>query len=156
VLAQQYIAEQLADIGIGTDLLSLEMAIMFGPAEDGGTELGGNFEFDMWDDGYPGVDPTDFVWWFYYSEATPENGGYNVGRWANEDFDYWMDEAYTLDEEYRKEVFCELANILEEELPWILLYTTLEHHGVNTRLEGVQPSATDTLTWNVAEWSISE
>ena len=121
-----------------------------------GTELSGNFEFDMWDDGYPGIDPTDFVWWFYYSGAMPEDGGYNVGRWVNEDFDLWMDEAYTLDEEYRKEVFCELANILEEELPWILLYTTLEAHGVNTRVEGVQPSVNDPLTWNVADWNVSE
>jgi peptide/nickel transport system substrate-binding protein len=155
-LAQQYIAEKLADIGIGTELLSIEDSIMFAPAEDGGTELSGNFEFDMWDDGYPGVDPTDFVWWFYYSGAMPEDGGYNVGRWSNEDFDVWMDEAYTLDEEYRKEVFCELANILEEELPWILLYTTLEAHGVNTRVDGVMPNANDPLTWNVADWSVSE
>jgi peptide/nickel transport system substrate-binding protein len=155
-LAQQYIAENLADIGIETELLSIEGAIMWAPAEDGGTELSGNFEFDMWDDGYPGVDPTDFVWWFYYSGAMPEDGGYNVGRWVNEDFDFWMDEAYTLDEEYRKEVFCELADILEEELPWILLYTTLEAHGVNTRVDGVQPSVNDPLTWNVADWTASE
>jgi peptide/nickel transport system substrate-binding protein len=155
-LAQQYIAENLGDVGIGTELLSIEGAIMWAPAEDGGTELSGNFELDMWDDGYPGVDPTDFVWWFYYSAATPEEGGYNVGRWANEDFDLWMDEAYTLDEEYRKEVFCELANILEDELPWILLYTTLDQYGVNTRVVGIQPSVNDPLTWNVAEWSVSE
>ena len=156
VLAQQYIAENLSDIGIGTELLSIEGAIMWAPAEDGGTELSGNFELDMWDDGYPGVDPTDFVWWFYYSGAMPEEGGYNVGRWVNEDFDLWMDEAYTLDEEYRKEVFCEMATILDEELPWILLYTTLEAHGVNTRVDGVTPSVNDPLTWNVAEWTVSE
>ncbi len=28
---------------------------MWAPAEDGGTEMAGNFELDMWDDGYPGL-----------------------------------------------------------------------------------------------------
>ncbi|MGB3702771.1 MAG: peptide ABC transporter substrate-binding protein [Anaerolineales bacterium] len=156
VLAQQYIAENLSDIGIATELLSIEGAIMWAPADDGGTELSSNFELDMWDDGYSGVDPTDFLWWFYYSTATEEEGGYNVGHYVNEDFDAWLDEAYTLDEEYRKEVFCEIAQILDEDLPWILLYTTLEVHGVNTRMNEVQPSSNDPLTWNVADWTISE
>jgi len=111
----------------------------------------------MWDDGYPGVDPTDYqLWAYYYSEATEENGGFNVGHYANPDFDALLDEAYTLDEDYRKEIFCEIAQILDEDLPQILLYTTLEVHGVNTRLDGVQPSVNDPLTWNVADWTISE
>ncbi|MFL7892605.1 MAG: peptide ABC transporter substrate-binding protein [Anaerolineales bacterium] len=157
VLAQQYIAENLADIGIGTELLSIEGAVMWAPSEDGGTEQSSNFELDMWDDGYPGVDPTDYqLWAYYYSEATEENGGFNVGHYANPDFDALLDEAYTLDEDYRKEIFCEIAQILDEDLPQILLYTTLEVHGVNTRLDGVQPSVNDPLTWNVADWTISE
>lgn len=157
VLAQQYIAENLGDIGIKTELLSIEGAVMWAPAEDGGTELNSNFELDMWDDGYPGLDPTDNqLWVYYYSEATEENGGFNVGHYVSEDFDAWLDEAYTLDEDYRKEVFCEIAKILDEDLPQILLWTTLEVHGVNTRMNNVQPSVNDPLTWNVADWTISE
>ncbi len=155
-LAQQYIAEELTALGFDLELMIIEGAIIWAPAEEGGTELSGNFDLDMWDDGYPGLDPTDFVWWFYSSDAMPEDEGYNVGRWINEDFDAWMDEAYTLDEEYRKEVFCEIAVILEEELPWILLFSTLEMHGVSARLEGVQPSVNDPVTWNVADWTVTE
>ena len=121
-----------------------------------GKLIGAARDLDMWDDGYPGLDPTDFVWWFYSSAAMPEEDGYNVGRWTNEDFDAWMDEAYTLDEEYRKEVFCEMAIILEEELPWILLFSTLEMHGISARLDGVQPSVNDPLTWNVYDWTLTE
>ncbi len=156
-LAQQYIAESLESIGFDLELALVEGVIMWAPAEEGGTETSGNFDLDMWDDGYPGLDPTDYILWaFYYSEATAENEGFNVGRWANEDFDAWLDEAYTLDEEYRQEVFCEIATILEEELPQILLWTALDAHGISSRLEGTQPSANDPFTWNVADWTVTE
>lgn len=130
---------------------------MWASAEEGGTELSGNFDLDMWDDGYPGLDPTDYqLWTFYASTAMAEDEGFNVGRWMNEDFDAWLDEAYTLDEEYRQEVFCEIASILEEELPEILLWTALDAHAVNTRLQGVEANVNDPLTWNIADWTVTE
>ena len=156
-LAQQLIGENLTTLGFDVQLQIIEGTIMWSPAEDGGTEANGNFDLDMWDDGYPGTDPTDYqMWTFYYSEAIPEEGGWNVGRWANEDFDAWLDEAYTLDEEYRQEVFCEIAAILEDELPEILLWTAMEGHGVSKRLNNVLPSVNDPATWNVADWTVSE
>jgi peptide/nickel transport system substrate-binding protein len=155
-LAQQLIAENLKTIGIDTELTTIEGAIMWAPAEDGGTELSGNFELDMWDDGYPGLDPTDNLIWTFYLSDNLDAEGYNVGRWANEDLDAWLDELYTLDEEYRQEVFCEIATILEDELPQILLWSSLEMHGVSGRLNNVQPSVNDPLTWNVADWTLDE
>jgi peptide/nickel transport system substrate-binding protein len=156
-LAQQFIGESLRELGFDVQLQIIEGTVMWSPAEDGGTEANGNFDLDMWDDGYPGTDPTDYqMWTFYYSEATPEEGGWNVGRWVNEDFDTWLDEAYTLDEDYRKEVFCEMAVILEEELPEILLWSAIEGHGVSKRIVGAQPSVNDPLTWNIADWTLTE
>jgi len=65
-LAHQLIAENLNAIGMDTELTMIEGAIMWAPAEDGGTEMAGNFELDMWDEGYPGFDPTDNLVWTYY------------------------------------------------------------------------------------------
>ena len=156
-LTQQFIAENLRAIGIGTDLLTVEGVVLWAPQEDGGLEPNGQFEMDMWDDGYPGIDPTDnLLWTYYYGYGTPEEGGWNVGRWLNEDFDALMDEAYTLDEEYRKEIFCDMAAILDEEVPQILLFSVYEQHGVAARLQGVLPSANDPLTWNVADWTLTD
>ena len=155
-LAQQLVGENLEAIGFDVELQIIEGAIMWAPAEDGGTEMAGNFELDMWDDGYPGLDPTDNLIWTFYLSDNLEAEGFNVGRWVNEDLDAWLDELYTLDEEYRKEVFCEIATILEDELPQILLWSALEAHGVSERLVGVQPSANDPLTWNAADWTLSE
>jgi peptide/nickel transport system substrate-binding protein len=150
-LAHQLIAENWKAIGLDTELQIIEGAIMWAEAEDGGTEIAGLFEMDMWDDGYPGTDPSDQLWTFYYSESD-----WNYGMWVNEDMDAWIDEFYTLDEEYRIEVACEMAAILEDELPQILLFSTLEQHGLSERLQGVLPSANDPVTWNIADWTLSE
>ena len=125
---------------------------------EGGPEIEGRFDMNMWDDGYPGLDPTDNDLWYYYygGAADPESGGWNIGRWMNEDFDALLDEAYTLDEDYRKELFCEMAQILDEEVPQVLLFSTLEVHGVSKRLQSTLPSANDPFTWNVADWTLEE
>jgi peptide/nickel transport system substrate-binding protein len=150
-LTQQFIHESWKSIGVDTELQIIEGAIMWAEAEDGGTEIAGLYEMDMWDDGYPGTDPSDQIWTFYYSESD-----WNYGQWANEDMDYYIDEFYSLDEEYRLEVACEMAAILEEELPQILLFSTLEMHGISERLSGVLPSANDPVTWNIADWTVEE
>jgi len=148
-LTQQFIAESWKSIGVDTELQMIEGAIMWAEAEDGGTEIAGLFEMDVWDDGYPGPDPSDMIWTFYYSESD-----WNYGWWANEDMDALIDEFYSLDEEYRKEVACDMAVILEDELPQILLFSTLEQHGISERLQGVLPSANDPVTWNIADWTL--
>ncbi|GMQ77718.1 MAG: peptide ABC transporter substrate-binding protein [Anaerolineae bacterium] len=156
-LAQQLIAEMWANIGIETQLGIVEGTTLWAGYEDGGIEQNGEFDINMWDDGYPGVDPTDNqLWTYYYSEAAEPDYGWNVSRYASEDFDAWLDEAYTIDEEYRKEVFCELAGILAEDLPQILLFTAFDASAYNTRLHGVQATVNDTHTWNVADWTVSD
>ena len=156
-LAQQLIAEMWKDIGIGTQLAIVEGTTIWSGYEDGGIEQSGDFDIDMWDDGYPGIDPTDNqLWYFYHTDAGEPDFGWNVGRWSNEDFDAWLDEAYTLDEEYRKEVFCELAQILEDELPEILLFSAFDASAHSSRLQGVEATVNDTHTWNVADWTIHE
>jgi len=155
-LAQQLIAEMWGDIGIETDLSIIEGNTLWAGYEDGGVEQVGDFDITLWDDGYPGVDPTDHIWFYYFTDAAEPDYGWNVTRWSNEDFDVLMDEAYTLDEEYRKEVFCEMAGILDEELPEILLFTVFDASGHSKRLQGVQASVNDTHSWNVADWTVTE
>ncbi len=156
-LAQQLIAEMWGDIGIETQLSMVEGTTLWSGYEDGGVEQTGNFDINMWDDGYPGIDPTDNqLWYFYHSDAAEPDYGWNIGRWSNEDFDAWLDEAYVLDEEYRQEVFCELAQILEDELPEILLFSAFDASAHSSRLKGVEATVNDTHTWNVADWTIQE
>jgi peptide/nickel transport system substrate-binding protein len=155
-LAHQFIAEAWASLGIQTELSIVEGAVLWAQVEDGGIELAGNFDINMWDNGYAGVDPTSYLWDYYYYA---EDSEWNLANWTGEEAETvaaLVDELYTVDEEYRMEVFCDIAWILEEELPAIELFSTLEMFGLSERLQGVRPTAFDILTWNVADWTVTE
>jgi peptide/nickel transport system substrate-binding protein len=153
-LTQQFIAEGLREIGIKLNLSVVEGSILWAYSADGGIEQNGNFDMDLWDDGYSGTDPNDFLWSYYYTEAATPDAGYNYGRWMNEEFDALLDEAYTLDEEYRHDLFCQMAEILEAELPQALLFTAVNADAHSARLEGVRSSTNDLVTWNAADWTL--
>lgn len=153
-LMQQLIGEQLGQIGIKLDLSVVEGSVMWADYGSGGIEQQGNFDLNLWDDGYAGVDPTDFLWELYYSSAAEPDGGWNVVRWINADFDALLDQAYTLDEAYRQDLFCQIAQLLEEQLPVILLFSTVNADAHSARLEGVQSTVNDLVTWNVADWVV--
>lgn len=160
-LAQQLIADMLKQVGIELELRIEEDAVIWGTWEDGGLEMRGNFDLNMWDDGYFGLDPRDFIWEYYASDAIPTNedpeAGYNIMRWSNEAFDGLLGALEeTLDMEERREIFCRMAQIMEEELPMIYLFTVTDAHAVSTRVKNVRGHINDIITWNAAEWYIEE
>jgi peptide/nickel transport system substrate-binding protein len=155
-LTQQLIAEMLGRIGIKLNLSVVEGSVLWASVADGGIEQSGNFDMDIWDDGYTGVDPTDFIWSYYSTDAATPDNGYNYDRWMNPDFDALLGEAYTLDEATRQNVFCQMANLMEDGLPQILLFTAINADAHSTRLLGVQSSTNDLVTWNVADWTLTK
>ena len=155
-LAHQLVAEDLNAVGVGTELGVIEGSQLWGTYDDGGIEQNGNFDLDMWDDGYAGNQLTDFLWMYYHSAAQEPDMGWNVERWSNEEFDALLDETYTLDEEYRQELFCQMAEILDEELPCLPLFVQVEAAGYNPRILGVVDNASDMITWNIADWKVVE
>ncbi len=51
-LTQQFIAEQLGKLGIKLNLTVVEGSVLWAASTDGGIEQNGNFDMDIWDDGY--------------------------------------------------------------------------------------------------------
>ena len=155
-LTQQLIAEMLSDVGFDIELAMIPGSVMWDTYDVGGLEQTGNFDLNMWDDGYIGIDPSDHLWYMYHSAAAEPDYGWNVMRWINEEADTMIDYSYTLDEEYRAELFCDFAELRSTELPQMLLFTTVDASAHSQRLEGVQATANDTHTWNVADWRVTE
>ena len=151
-LTQQFIAEQLGKLGLKLNLTVVEGSVLWAASTDGGIEQSGNFDMDLWDDGYAGTDPTDFLWSYYSADAAVPDAGYNYGRWVNEDFDALLGNVYTLDEAARKQTFCEMGKILEAELPEVMLFTAINADAHSSRLENVQSTTNDLVTWNAADW----
>ncbi len=155
VLTQQLIAENLKAVGIQADLSQIQGSVMWADSASGGTEQSGNFEVDLYDDGYAGVDPTDFIWQYYHSDSAQLDNGWNVGRWINPEFDGYLDEAYTLNEADRQAAFCKMAAVLDKELPEILLFSTINADAYSSRLSGVQANVNSVVSWNVADWALT-
>ncbi len=153
-LSQQLIGEMLGEIGMKLNLTIMEGSVMWATAPEGGIEQTGNFDINLWDDGYFGTNPTDFLWELYYSEAAVPDMGWNVGRWINPDFDALLEQSFTLDEATRKDLFCQMATILDEEVPDILLFSAINAEAHSARLQGVQSTINDLVTWNAADWTL--
>jgi peptide/nickel transport system substrate-binding protein len=154
-LAHQLIAENLAEVGMSTELNVVQGTVLWDTYDNGGLEQTGKYELNLWDDGYAGTQITDFLWMYYSTAAMePGSGGWNIERWSNEEFDALLDEVYSLDEEYRQDMFCQMAEILDEELPCIPLFASRDATGYNKRIEGVIHNGNDLITWNVADWKV--
>ena len=155
-LTQQFIAEELKNIGIKMNISVIEGSVMWAASTDGGTEQNGNFDIDIYDDGYAGIDPSDFLYGYYHSASATPDYGTNYGRWKNAEFDSLLEATYTLDESVRKENFCKMAQILEDELPQALLFTGNNADSHSARLQNVQSSTNDLVTWNVKDWTLAK
>jgi ABC-type transport system substrate-binding protein len=151
---QTFIAEELANIGIKLNQLVVEGSVLWAASTDGGIEQSGNFDIDIWDDGYFGNDPTDFLGSYYSSAAAVPDQGYNYGRYINPQIDDLINQAYTLDESVRADVFCQMAKILDEDLPELLLFTTVDANTHSTRLQGVQSNPNNAVSWNTTDWTL--
>jgi peptide/nickel transport system substrate-binding protein len=151
---QEYLAEKLGELGIKLNIQRVEGAVLWDTAANGGIEQSGNFDMDIWDDGYSGSDPTDFLWVYYHSAAAVPDAGQNYGRYINPQVDELIDSSYTLDEKARQDAFCQLATILDQDLPQLLLFTTVDANAHSTRLQGVTSNANEIVTWNVENWTL--
>ena len=156
ILTQQLIGEMLGKVGMKLELSTVQGSVLWADYESGGIEQRGDFSIDLYDDGYGGIDPTDFLWQYYYSTSAEPGQGWNVGRWKNTEFDALLDQAYTLDEVTRKDLFCQIADLLDKELPQILMFSTINADAYSKRLNGLQSNINDVVTWNVANWTLAE
>ncbi len=155
-LSQQMIGEELGKIGFDLQLAVEEGSVMWADFESGGLEQIGDFDLNMWDEGYAGVDPTPMLESYYSSAGAVPGKGRNVGRWISPEFDALLVKAQTPDETTRKEVYCQMAKLLDQELPMIPLWSILDAASVSSRMEGIQATINDVITWNVADWKIIE
>ena len=154
-LTQELIGEMLGKVGIHVELTKVQGSVLWADYASGGIEQRGDFNIDLWDDGYSGADPTEFLQQSYSSAAAVPDQGYNFGRWINPQFDELLNQVYTLDEAQRKTTFCEMAKILDDELPQILLFSTLNADAYSSRLSGIKSNINSVVTWNIADWTIT-
>ena len=115
----------------------------------------------MWDDGYPGTDPTDYLIWRYASWSIPrmEDGGKggDVMRFANPEVDRLLQQSLTqLDPATRRQTFCQMQRILADERPMLYLVYFSDTYAFSSQLQGQTLNPNDALTWDVVNWQLAK
>lgn len=158
--AHRLIEKMVYEAGINIHPKPKEGVELWGTWNDGGIEVRGNFNLDLWDDGYFGNDPTDYLYDLYDPRAIPTQNdplaGLNVMRYRNPALGDIFDDLYTpIPDERRHTLFCKLAETLNTDLPTIPLLAIPEYYARSARLQGVAPHIFDTVTWNAADWFLT-
>ncbi len=155
--AHRKIEVMLYDVGINIHPQPVEGVDLWGTWTDNGIEIRGNFNMDLWDDGYYGIDPTDYLYDLYDPHAIPTQNdplaGLNVMRYRNAPLaDIFAELRRPISDAKRNQILCQLAIILYRDLPATPLLSLPDYYAANNRLQGVSPHIYDTVTWNAADW----
>lgn len=159
VTAHRLIEEMLLEVGIKLEREVVEGGQLWNTWENNGIELRGNFDLDLWDDGYYGVDPTLYMADYFDPRSIPTRdnpiAGLNVSRYRNPTLGGIFDALRSpLPTNRRRTLLCELATILQQDLPHMPLLALPDRYGLSLNLQGVRPHIYDTVTWNAAEWQL--
>lgn len=141
----QVIADELMDVGI--ELRPSTPDNMWERYSSGDYDIG------FWDDGYTS-DPLTLLGNYYSSSNIPAN---NFFRFTDAEFDELFARVRTLkDPNERLEVFCEIDRLLFEQLPIVWLSVMPYPDAFSGRMRGWQFNPNDYMTWDIANWWISE
>ncbi len=158
--AHELIEEMLGRVYIKLEREVVEGRALWGTWNDEGIELRGQFDLNLWDDGYYGVDPTIYMADYFDPRGIPTRNnpiaGLNVGRYYNPTLIDIFDSLMTpLPTNRRRVLLCELATILNQDLPHMPLLALPDLYGIHRSLQGIDPHIYDTVTWNASEWQIN-
>jgi peptide/nickel transport system substrate-binding protein len=152
------IADLYRDIGVEAEVRTVEMSVLFGGWSDRAARKTGDFDVLVYDTG-AGINPQLHVFDLLHSSNVPreenEGAGGNYARWSNPRADELLElggRSPDLDE--RRDAYCEVAELLNEEVPQIFLYQFAGGNAYATRLQGFRTSTWAGLAWNIDEWSL--
>lgn len=144
------------DLGVELNVRTVEQSVLFGGWSDRAARKTGDYDILIYDTG-TGINPQLHVFELLHSSRIPseenEGAGGNYARWSNPRADALLEAAGTspsLDE--RRAAYCEVAALVNEDVPQIFLYQFAGGNAYATRLKGFRTSTWAGLVWNVADW----
>lgn len=143
--------EELTQIGIKAEIFQVDVAEL-------NTRYVETGDFDVFynSGGVFRADPSISGSYFQTQTFTP-NGG-NASHYSNPQIDQlYAQGVATGDPAERKKTYTQIAKILNDELPWIFLWSPNSLYGYRDRLHGfAAPSYTDNKLWNAETWSVTK
>lgn len=151
-------ADLWRDLGVETEVRTVEMSVLFGGWSDEAARKTGDFDILVYDTG-TGINPQVHVYDLLHSSNVPrvenEGAGGNYARWSNERADELLEFAGTSpDLDARSDAYCEVAELVNDDVPQIFLFQFAGGNAYATRLEGFRTSTWAGLMWNVSDWRV--
>jgi peptide/nickel transport system substrate-binding protein len=152
---EQFIVENLKAVGIEANIQNYDFSIIFGSFADGAPAKLGDFDMLIYDRGYY-LEPHGDVVDSYHSASIPSADnpdGDNSFRWVNPEADAAIEAAgSTFDQAERREAYCELARLIQEDAVQNYIYLFQDGYGFSSNLEGYTVSTWGSMTWDVQNW----
>ncbi|MGH2561404.1 MAG: ABC transporter substrate-binding protein [Thermomicrobiales bacterium] len=143
--------EQLRQAGFNVENLQVEVAELK-------ERYSNNNDFDIFYNagGVFRADPNVSATYFLTRNFTPSGG--NGSHYTNPTVDeLYVQGQATADEAERKGIYTEIAAILNDEVPWIYLWSPNSLYAQSATLQGfAPPSYSDNKFWNAETWSVTE
>jgi peptide/nickel transport system substrate-binding protein len=157
VRLQEALVEMFKEVGIEATIQNDDFSVIFGSYADGAPRKQGNFDMLIYDTSLT-LEPHGTIANLYASSAIPSAdnpAGANYARWMNDAADAAIETAgNTVDIETRKAAYCELAQLIADELPSLNLFLYTEGYGASDRLSGYDVNMWGSLSWDVQNWQM--
>ena len=143
------IQQQFKEVGIGMDIVSADAI------EIARRRNGGDFDLVQVGGGIFRQDPNVSGKYMETINWVPVGGNY--GHYTNTRLDELFPKGRsTADLTQRKQIYTEAATIMNDELPWIYLWSPNSIFAVSKRLTGFKPPSYATHDmWNADEWTVA-
>lgn len=141
---EQVLIEMLGEVGIELTIDNMPSDLLFASWESDGARKKGRFDILLYTTG-AGIDPDSHLFSNYHSARIPsednEGAGNNFSRYINADVDTWIDDAaFNPNQEERHELYCNIAEQLNKDLPRVFLYERLILSGYRDTLQNFRVS----------------
>ncbi|MFQ3661082.1 MAG: peptide ABC transporter substrate-binding protein [Chloroflexaceae bacterium] len=154
---QELIKANWAEIGVETELKSVDGSVFFG-SDPGNPDNIGHFfaDIQMYTTGAPEPDPTvHLCGWISSAASQKENEwrGTNNMRWQNAEYDALCEQLRAeLDPDKRVEIARQMDALIVSDVAMIPLVARPRVAGASKDLRGYNPSGWDTELWDIANW----
>jgi len=142
--------QQLNDVGFNIELLQVDVPELIRRYVD-------ETDFDLFYNagGVFRADPSISATYFATANFTP--GGGNGSHYSNPAVDDLFNQGKAeTDQAKRKDIYTEIAQTLNKEVPWIFLWSPNSIFGFSNRLQGFSPpSYSNNKLWNAETWTVT-
>ena len=146
--------QQLAEIGVGLELINYDSDLFFASYGEGGPAATGELDIMQYSDTTNFPDPDIYYWLCAEIPSADYPDGGNWQSLCDDQLDgLFQQEIGQPDPAERQQTFYDISRMMYEQVYWLGLWQDPDLWGVNERLTNVKISGT-TPFYNIAEWDL--